>query len=86
MKKLEVIVRKIMEEREIVNTENAETKVAENCILKKKPGSEQIVITMVLIVIALVIAFLYKDQITTFMTTAITNLTTKMGELFTGLS
>ena len=45
-----------------------------------------IVITMVLIVIALVIAFLYKDQITTFMTTAITNLTTKMGELFTGLS
>ena len=36
--------------------------------------------------IPIIIAFLYKDQITTFMTTAITNLTTKMGELFTGLS
>lgn len=55
-------------------------------ILRKKPGDAQIVVAMVMIVIALVLCFLFKNQITTFMTTAITTMSTKMNALLDGLN
>ena len=51
----------------------------------KKRGDAQIVVAMVMIVIALVLCFLFKNQITTFMTTAIGTMSTKMSTLLNGL-
>ena len=59
---------------------------AKKKLFTKKPGNEQIVITMVMIVIALVLVYLFKNNITTFMTNAITTMTEKMNTLLSGLS
>ena len=50
-------------------------------IFKKKEGSAELVVAVVMIIIALVLAFMFKDKISAFMGTAFTNLDSKLTTL-----
>ena len=81
---METVKRNNETERYMEQTENSQQEKGKTAPAKKR-GDAQIVVAMVMIVIALVLCFLFKNQITTFMTTAISTMSTKMSTLLNGL-
>lgn len=52
-----------------------------NLLMKKEYGDSQLVVSIIMIIIALILCFLFKDNILDFMTTAFTSLTGKLNTL-----
>lgn len=77
-----IMEEKEMERNEMVTERNKGIKRMLNKVLSRKEnGDATLVVAVIMIIIALILCFLFKDEITDMIQTAFTNLDTKLTTL-----
>jgi len=66
---------------EIKRNEKKNNVNVKGLLLQKENGDSQLVVSIIMIIIALILCFMFKDSIVTFMNTAFTSLTGKLNTL-----